>query len=85
MLTQLRRSGYLAGVAGVITGAFANCGPAEDIQAILTERLADLGVPMIAWANIGHGGRSQTFPIGAAAELNADARSLRLLEPALLP
>jgi muramoyltetrapeptide carboxypeptidase len=85
MLTQLRRSGHLDGVAGVITGAFADCGPAEDIQAILTERLTDLSVPMIAWANIGHGGRSQTFPIGVAAELNADARSLRLLEPALLP
>jgi muramoyltetrapeptide carboxypeptidase len=85
MLTQLRRSGYLDGVAGVIAGSFSNCGPAEDIQAILTERLADLGVPMIAWANIGHGGRSQTFPIGVAAELNADARSLRLLESALLP
>lgn len=85
MLTQLRRSGYLEGVAGVIAGAFSNCGLAEDIQAILTERLADLGVPMIAWANIGHGGRSQTFPIGVAAELNADARSLRLLESALLP
>jgi muramoyltetrapeptide carboxypeptidase len=85
MLTQLRRSGYLEGVAGIITGSFEHCGPAEDIQAILTERLADLGVPMIAWANIGHGGRSQTFPIGVAAELNADARSLRLLESPLLP
>jgi muramoyltetrapeptide carboxypeptidase len=85
MLTQLRRSGYLEGVAGIITGAFDHCGPAEDIQAILTERLADLGVPMIAWANIGHGGRSQTFPIGVAAELNAGARSLRLLESPLLP
>lgn len=85
MLTQLRRSGYLDGVAGVIAGAFAHCGPAEDIQAILTERVADLGVPMIAWANIGHGGRSQTFPIGIAAELNAETRTLRLLESALLP
>jgi muramoyltetrapeptide carboxypeptidase len=85
MLTQLRRSGYLEGVAGIITGAFAHCGPTEDIQAILTERLTDLGVPMIAWANIGHGGRSQTFPIGIAAELNADARRLRLPESALLP
>jgi muramoyltetrapeptide carboxypeptidase len=85
MLTQLRRSGYLEGAAGVITGAFTNCGPTEDIQAILAERLADLGVPMIAWANVGHGGRFQTFPVGVAAELNADARSLRLLEPALVP
>jgi muramoyltetrapeptide carboxypeptidase len=85
MLTQLRRSGYLDGVAGIITGTFTDCGPAEDIEAILTERLADLGVPMIAWANIGHGGQFQTFPVGIAAELDADARTLRLLEPPLIP
>jgi muramoyltetrapeptide carboxypeptidase len=85
MLTQLRRSGYLDGVAGIITGSFTDCGPAPDIEAILTERLADLGVPMIAWANIGHGGQFQTFPVGIAAELDADARTLRLLDPPLVP
>jgi muramoyltetrapeptide carboxypeptidase len=85
MLTQLRRSGYLDGVAGIITGTFTDCGPAEGIDAILTERLGDLGVPMISWANIGHGGRFQTFPIGIAAELDADTRTLRLLDPPLIP
>jgi muramoyltetrapeptide carboxypeptidase len=85
MLTQLRRSGYLDGVAGIITGTFTDCGPAEDIEAILTERLADIGVPMIAWANIGHGGQFQTYPIGIAAELDANARTLRLLDPPLVP
>jgi muramoyltetrapeptide carboxypeptidase len=85
LLTQLRRSGYLDGVAGIVTGTFTDCGPAEDIQAILTERLAGLGVPMIAWANIGHGGRAQTFPVGVAAELDAGARTLRLLDPPLVP
>jgi muramoyltetrapeptide carboxypeptidase len=85
MLTQLRRSGYLDGAAGIVTGTFTDCGPVEDIDAILTERLADLGVPMIAWANIGHGGQFQTFPIGIAADLDADARTLRLLDPPLLP
>lgn len=85
MLTQLRRSGYLAGVAGIVAGTFAGCGSNELIQQILTERLGDLGVPMIAWANVGHGGYFQTFPIGVAAELDADAKTLRLLEPPLRP
>jgi muramoyltetrapeptide carboxypeptidase len=40
---------------------------------------------MIAWANVGHGGYFQTFPLGVAAELNADTRSLRLLDPPLCP
>jgi muramoyltetrapeptide carboxypeptidase len=85
MLTQLRRSGYLDGVAGVIAGSFTGCGERELIQDILTERLGDLGVPLIAWANIGHCGRQQAFPIGIAAELDADSRTLRLLDPPLVP
>jgi len=84
-LTQLRRSGYLDGVAGIVAGSFTNCGPRDLIQDILTERLGGLGVPMIAWANVGHGGRFQTFPVGIAAELDADAATLRLLVPPLGP
>lgn len=85
MLTQLRRSGYLRGVAGIIAGTFVDCGEPELIQSVLTERLGDFGVPMIAWANVGHGGYFQTFPIGIAAELDADAKTLRLLDAPLRP
>ena len=83
MLTQLRRSGYLDGVAGIVAGTFTGCGPPEAIQDILAERLGSLGVPMIAWANVGHGGLFQAFPYGIAAELDADAATLRLLDPPL--
>jgi muramoyltetrapeptide carboxypeptidase len=83
MLTQLRRSGYLDGVAGIITGTFTDCGPSEQIEAILAERLGVLDVPMIAWANVGHGGRFQTFPVGIAAELDATRRTLHLLDQPL--
>src|SRR5699024_7394412 len=77
-LTQLRRSGYLDQVAGIICGTWDRCGPAEQVHAVLAERLGDLGVPMIAWANIGHGGKTQSLPLGVSAELNGDARTLRL-------
>jgi muramoyltetrapeptide carboxypeptidase len=83
MLTQLRRAGYLDGVAGVVTGTFTDCGERAEVHEVLTERLADLGVPMLSWANVGHGGKFQTFPIGIAAELDADAGVLRLLDPPL--
>ncbi len=83
MLTQLRRSGYLDGVAGIVAGTFTDCGPADAIQDILAERLAPLGVPMLAWANVGHGGQFQAFPYGIAAELDAGAATLRLLDPPL--
>lgn len=85
MLTHLHRAGYLDGVAGIITGSWHDCGEPAAIGEILTERLGRLGVPMISWANIGHGGQNQAFPIGVAAELDADARTLRLLDPPLLP
>jgi muramoyltetrapeptide carboxypeptidase len=83
MLTQLRRSGYLDGVAGIVTGTFTGCEPPELIQDILAERLGPLAVPMLAWANVGHGGPFQTFPLGIAAELDADRATLRLLDPPL--
>jgi muramoyltetrapeptide carboxypeptidase len=85
MLTQLRRSGYLDGVTGIVGGTFTDCGEPELIQDILADRLGDLGVPLIAWANIGHGGRQQAYPIGIAAELDADAGTLRLLDSPLVP
>ena len=83
MLTQLRRSGYLDGVNGIIAGTFSGCGPPDLIQDILAERLGPLAVPMLAWANVGHGGPFQTFPLGIAAELDAGQASLRLLDSAL--
>ena len=83
MLTQLRRSGYLDGVAGIVTGTFTGCEPPELIQDILAERLGPLAVPMLAWANVGYGGPFQTFPLGIAAELDADRATLRLLDPPL--
>jgi muramoyltetrapeptide carboxypeptidase len=85
MLTQLRRSGYLDGVAAVVAGTFVGCGEPAAVEEILTERLGGLGVPMIAWANVGHGGYFQAFPVGVAAELDADAVTLRLLDPPLRP
>jgi muramoyltetrapeptide carboxypeptidase len=83
MLTQLRRSGYLDGVAGIVAGAFEACGPSELIHDILAERLGALAVPMLAWADVGHGGPFQTFPLGIAAELDAGQATLRLLDPPL--
>ena len=85
MLTQLRRSGYLAGVAAVITGTFTGCGEQAAVEQILAERLDDLGVPVLARANVGHGCPFQAFPVGVAAELDADAGTLTLLDPPLLP
>jgi muramoyltetrapeptide carboxypeptidase len=86
MLTHLRRSGYFAQAAAVVTGKFTNAGDSteEELQAVIDDRLGDLDIPVIANANIGHGGHVQTWPIGVAARLDADARTLTFLEHPLL-
>jgi muramoyltetrapeptide carboxypeptidase len=85
MLTHLRRSGYFANAAAVVAGKFTNCGDSsdEELRAVLDDRLGDLGIPVIADANIGHGGHVQTWPIGIAARVDADARTVTFLEPPL--
>jgi muramoyltetrapeptide carboxypeptidase len=85
MLTQLRRSGYLANAVAVIAGTFHDCGPVERVHPVLVDRLGDLGVPLLTWANLGHGGHVQTYPIGVRARLDADAKTLQLLEAPLEP
>ena len=52
-------------------------------QAVLDDRLGDLGIPVLTGANIGHGGHVQTWPIGVRARLDADARTVTFLEPPL--
>jgi muramoyltetrapeptide carboxypeptidase len=83
IITQLRRSGYGDGVAGVLLGTFTDCGDPVHVRRMLGERLGDLGVPVLAGADIGHGVDMQTYPIGVRARLDATAGTLTLLDPAL--
>jgi muramoyltetrapeptide carboxypeptidase len=84
MLTHLRRAGYFDRAAAVVAGTFTNSGDDEGIQAVLDDRLGDLGIPVVTGANVGHGGHVQTWPIGVRARLDADARTVTFLEPPLL-
>ncbi|MEU1278090.1 LD-carboxypeptidase [Streptomyces sp. NPDC005805] len=83
MLTQLLRAGWLEGVAGVLLGSWADCGPYEDFRAVLADRLGPLGVPVVEEFGFGHGDRSLTVPLGVRAVLDADARTLTVDQPAL--
>ncbi|MFJ6196220.1 LD-carboxypeptidase [Micromonospora sp. NPDC092111] len=78
MLTQLRRAGVLAGLAGVAVGQFTDCADEWDITVVdvLTERLGDLGVPVLGGLPIGHGTGQLTVPVGTEAVLDADAGTL---------
>ena len=88
MLTQLRLNGALGACAGIIFGQFMDIpvdAPEESLGArsledVLAEVASVLGVPCIAGAPIGHVADQWTLPLGAQAELDADARTLRILE-----
>ncbi|MEW2806007.1 LD-carboxypeptidase [Streptomyces massasporeus] len=82
-LTQLLRSGWLDGVAGIVLGSWAGCGPYEELRTVLADRLGGLGVPVVEEFGFGHGEGALTMPLGVAAELDAEAGTLTLDEPAL--
>lgn len=79
-LTQLRRSGWFDGAAGVVLGSWADCEPAEPVVA---DVLGDLGVPILGDLGFGHGADPMTVPLGVLAELDADAGTLTLDQSAL--
>ncbi|WP_351222769.1 LD-carboxypeptidase [Streptomyces sp. NPDC002133] len=83
ILTQLLRSGRLDGVAGVALGSWAECGPYEEVRAVLLDRLGGLGVPVVEELGFGHGPTTLTMPLGVPAVLDADAGTVTLDVPAL--
>jgi muramoyltetrapeptide carboxypeptidase len=89
MLTQLVLSGVLKRVAGVVFGRCARCGSAGasgggfTLSDVLTRHLRPLGVPVFSGAMIGHIANQLSMPLGVRAELDADACTIRVLEPAV--
>ena len=85
MLMQLWLSGGMRKVAGLAFGQFTEI-PAEPsdadrpLERVLREFADRCGVPAVAGMPVGHVADHITFPIGALAELDADARTL-IIEP----
>ncbi|MFE6170767.1 LD-carboxypeptidase [Streptomyces sp. NPDC056464] len=82
-LTQLLRAGLFDGVRGVLLGSWQECEPYERVRALLLDRLGGLGVPVVEEFGFGHCAGALTIPFGASAELDAEAGTLTLDEPAL--
>ncbi|MGX1565257.1 S66 peptidase family protein [Streptomyces sp. NPDC055506] len=82
-LTQLLRGGWLDGVAGIVLGSWATCGPDEDLRAVFADRLGGLGVPVVEEFGFGHGEGALTMPLGMAAELDTVIGTLTFDQPAL--
>ena len=86
MLTHLWLAGKLQQCAGIALGKFTDAdydGNTFSVEAVLRQRLADLGVPVLSGLMIGHVDDQSVIPIGARARLDADAGTLELLTPAV--
>ena len=88
-LTQLITSGAFAGVRGFAVGQLCACeepasgNPDSPCAAdVVRERLAASGLPVVLGLPFGHDPRrNAALPCGTLAELDADGRTLTLLEP----
>ena len=86
MLTQLRLSGALAEIAGLVVGHFTEAAPGHELSPhsldlLVAEAAGVAGVPAIAGAPLGHIDDQWTFPLGATARLDADALTLTVQLP----
>ncbi|MER5434492.1 LD-carboxypeptidase [Streptomyces sp. NPDC002588] len=82
-LTQLLRTGWLDGVAGIALGSWDRCGPYDELRPVFVDRLGGLGVPVVEELGFGHCEGALTVPFGVSAELDADSGTLTLDGPAL--
>lgn len=89
MLTQLGLAGILGELAGVVFGQCTRCtgeGPNYSgftLSEVLDQHLAPLGVPAFQGALIGHVANQFSIPVGIRAEIDAEAGTIRMLEPAV--
>jgi len=89
MLTQLGLAGVLDKVAGVVFGDCKNCDPGNGygsltLMEVLADHVGSLGVPAWYGSMIGHIADKFTVPLGINAEIDADAGTITLLEPAVI-
>jgi muramoyltetrapeptide carboxypeptidase len=86
MLSTLRLCGALSQLSGVVIGKFTKCEPGDGFASHTLDEVFDdyflpLNVPVYRGAMIGHIRRKFTVPVGAEAEIDADAGTLQILRP----
>lgn len=88
MLFHLLYATNLKSAAGIVLGVFGDCNINEEPRLTLKEALDDLlkplDMPIFYGSSFGHIGNIITIPTGVNARMNADKKSLKLLEQAVL-
>ncbi|HEX6345354.1 LD-carboxypeptidase [Umezawaea sp.] len=78
LLTALLRAGWFDTATGVALGSWHRCGQVEHL---VRDRLAPLGVPVVGDLGFGHCPGQLTIPLGVPVELDADRGTLTVLDP----
>jgi muramoyltetrapeptide carboxypeptidase len=86
MVTQLKLAGVLGRIKGFVFGSCSECSPGDGYASLTLEEIFDdlikpLGVPAWQGAMIGHQQPQWTLPEGVQVEIDAEAGTIRLLEP----
>lgn len=89
MLIQLKLSGELQKLSGILIGAFTNCDAKEKENSLtLTEVFEDIllpfNIPILKNLSFGHITNKFTLPFGIKAKINTKEKTFNLLEPAVI-
>lgn len=88
MLTQLKLAGKLDEVAGILLGAWTNCGPENpshpenslSLQTIFNEILVPLQKPIIMDIACGHCLPTMSLPLGRTITMNAEKLTIKVVK-----
>lgn len=88
MFSTLKLSGVLDQIGGFVFGDCARCTPGHGygsltLSQVLDDHIKSLKIPAYTGAMIGHIREQFIVPVGGKVELDADAGTLRMLEPVL--
>ena len=86
-LHVLRYGGVFDRIAGMVVGTPTDISPSpggpDELREVVLDVLGDRDIPVLANVDIGHDPPNVPMPLGVRAEVDADARTLSLLEPAV--
>ena len=86
-LHVLRHAGVLDRIAGMVVGAPFEVEPTEGgpdtLRQIVLDVLGERDIPVLGSVDVGHDPPNLPMPLGVRAEMDADALTLSLLEPAV--
>jgi muramoyltetrapeptide carboxypeptidase len=89
-LQVMRHAGILDRISGMVVGVPREIGGLESPDAsptladIVLDVLGDRDIPVLGNVDLGHAGPNLPMPVGLRVGLDADQRTLSLLEPAVL-